>query len=83
MSQRISTISMKIPFNLNMTLKRVAEEEDRSKSAIIRIALQNYFESLEDKEDLEIAKIAYKEYVEDGKNSISLEKFSRKYGVDN
>jgi len=83
MSERISTISMKIPFGLNKVLMDVAKKEDRSKSAVVRIALQNYFEYLENQEDLKIAKKVYKEYVENGKQSISLEEFSKKYDLDN
>ena len=83
MSERISTISMKIPFGLNKVLMDVAKKEDRSKSAVVRIALQNYFEYLENQEDLKIAKKVYKEYVENGKQSIGLEEFSKKYDLDN
>ena len=43
-----NTISIKIPQELNKLLEKVSKRQDRSKSSLIRIAIQEYLEDLED-----------------------------------
>ena len=45
MSERMATVTAKIPVELNERLVATAEKFDRSKTDIIKAALQNYFDS--------------------------------------
>jgi len=70
LAEKINTISVKIPKNLDKILGLVAKKEDRSKSAVIRRALQEY---LEDREDLEIGMKALKEFEAGDEKTYTLE----------
>ncbi len=45
MSERMATVTAKIPVELNERLVATAEKFDRSKTDIIKAALQSYFDS--------------------------------------
>ena len=72
----METITIKIPTQLNNLLTRMSKEEDRSKSSMVRIALQEY---LEDLYDTKIGEEAYKRWVEEGKKTISFEEIKERY----
>ncbi|MFC1659616.1 DUF6290 family protein [Pseudomonadota bacterium] len=78
LAEKISTISVKIPEGLDKILALVAKKEDRSKSAVIRRALQEY---LEDQEDLEIGMKALKEFEEGDQKTYTLEEVMKKNGL--
>lgn len=76
MQTNVDTISVKLPVHLNRLLEKVSKRQDRSKSSLIRIAIQEY---LEDLEDSRIAQEAHDRWVKDGKQTISLEEIMEKY----
>ena len=45
---QISTISIKIPTELDELLTFVSKKQDRSKSSLVRLAVQEYLEDIED-----------------------------------
>jgi RHH-type rel operon transcriptional repressor/antitoxin RelB len=78
LAERINTISVKIPKDLDKILALVAKKEDRSKSAVIRRALQEY---LEDQEDLQIGLEALAKYKANPEATITLEELMKKHGL--
>jgi predicted DNA-binding protein len=76
--EKVNTISVKIPEGLDKMLAFVAKNEDRSKSAVIRRALQEY---LEDQEDLMVGMQALKEFNEGDKKTYSLEEIEEMHGL--
>ena len=78
LAEKINTISVKIPEGLDKMLTLVAKSEDRSKSAVIRRALQEY---LEDREDLAIGMKALKEFNEGDKKTYTLEEVEKMHGL--
>jgi predicted DNA-binding protein len=74
-----TTISVQIPTELSALLSKISKDEDRSKSSIVRIALQEY---LEDLEDTKAGERAYKKWVRGGKKSHSLEEVAMEDGID-
>ena len=75
----METITIKIPTELNSLLTRMSKQEDRSKSSMVRIALQEY---LEDLYDAKIGEEAYKRWVEEGKKTISFEEILSEDKID-
>jgi predicted DNA-binding protein len=74
-----TTISIQIPVELGALLSEVSKKEDRSKSSIVRIALQEY---LEDFEDAKVGEKAYKKWVKEGKKSFSLKEVAMEDKID-
>lgn len=72
----MDTITVKIPTELNNLLARMSKQEDRSKSSMIRIALQEY---LEDLYDAKIGEEAYNRWLKNGKKSIDFEDIKERY----
>lgn len=52
-AQKIDTITIKIPHNIVAQVDLLAKKQDRSRSAVIRKALQEYLEDLQDVKDAE------------------------------
>ncbi len=44
--EKIDTITIKIPHSMTKAFDKIAKEQDRSRSAVMRIALQQYLDSL-------------------------------------
>ena len=57
----------------------MSKEEDRSKSSMVRIALQEY---LDDLYDAKVGEKAYKRWVEEGRKTISFEDIIKKDKID-
>lgn len=74
----METISMKLPAGLHAKLTEIAAQTERSKSYILRKALQEY---LEDQEDYLLAVRLIKETK--GEELISLDEMKKKYGLEN
>jgi RHH-type rel operon transcriptional repressor/antitoxin RelB len=72
-------ISLKITPDLSFMLDEIAKKQDRSKSYILRKALENY---LEDQKDLEDGIKALIEHKRGNGKTISLEKIITKYGLE-
>ncbi len=71
----METVSFKLPKELNQWLEAIASKEERSKSFLVRKALEQYLEDAEDYRDaLEV--LARKE------PTIPLDEIERKYGLD-
>lgn len=76
--EKVNTISLKIPSDLDKVLTLFAKSEDRSKSSVIRKALQEY---LEDQEDLQAGLAALTAYNANPEATISLEDLVKKYDL--
>lgn len=74
-----SIISIKIDKNLGTALEKFSKKHDRSKSYVLRKALESY---LEDQRDLEDGIKALIEHKRSGGKTIGLEKIITKYGLD-
>lgn len=72
-------LNIQLPKHLERRIIALAQATKRSKSSIVREALER---SLEDIEDYHAADAAYSEFVASGKESIPLEKVMKKYGLD-
>lgn len=72
----LDTVSIKLPSELNKLLDKISKRQDRSKSSLIRIAIQEY---LEDLEDARIGLEALAELEKGEDTLISLEDIKRKY----
>lgn len=72
----MTTITTRIPDELDNTLSILAKEIDRPKGYIIRRALEMY---IEEKADLLLALSR----IEKGKETISLEEIEKKYNLEN
>ena len=72
----METITIKIPTKLNALLTKMSKEEDRSKSSMVRIALQEY---LEDLYDTKIGEEAYERWIKEGKKTVSFEDIKKRY----
>ena len=62
-AEKIDTISLKIPHNFVKKLDKIAKEEDRSRSSIMRMAFENFLENYAEEK---WAKKAISEYEKDG-----------------
>lgn len=78
LQEKIDTLSIKMPNTLNKILTRVAKQQDRSKSAVIRRLVQEY---LEDQEDLMIAEQAWKEFEEGDQKTYTLEEIKEIHDI--
>ena len=70
------TVTAKVPEELNLRLEKMAEKLDRKKSYLIRRALENY---LEDMEDIAAANSRLANLREE--DLIGLEEIGRKHGL--
>ena len=78
----MSTITARIPDELNNALTEVAKQTERSRSYIILKAIQNYvLELQEDIEDYNDAMEAIAR-IEDGEETIPFEEVIRKLGIE-
>lgn len=66
----MTTISLRISEEINQILDNISKSEDRTKSSLIKIAIRNY---LEDLEDYNLAEKRYSEYLNNGKFAYSIE----------
>lgn len=73
-------ISLKIEPKLHLSLEKFAKTQDRSKSYILRKALESY---LEDQKDLRDGLKALAEHKKSKKKTVSLNHLIKKYGLDN
>ena len=78
MNNKTDTISIKIPSELNKLLDKIAIREDRSKSSIIRKAIQEY---VEDIEDTMIGLKALERFEKGDKKTYSFEEVNKKLGL--
>jgi RHH-type rel operon transcriptional repressor/antitoxin RelB len=74
----MSALSVRIPEELTSSLEKACEVTERSKGYIVRKALEQY---LEDLQDHLIAEQAYKDYVKSDKKSADLKVVAKKAGV--
>ena len=74
----MDTITVKIPTELNNLLTKMSKQEDRSKSSMIRIALQEY---LEDLYDAKIGEEAYNRWLKNGKKSVSFKEILKENNI--
>lgn len=75
------TISTRISDNLNMDLIKIAKFQERSKSYIVKKALQKYLiEAMEDAEDIAAAEEALTS-IEAGEKTISWERVQKNCGL--
>ncbi len=70
----MTTISLRIPDDLHNLLERVAKEEERSKSSLVKKAIKTY---LEDLYDYNLVEKGYKDYLSSGKKGYSLEEIKK------
>ena len=66
----MTTISLRISEEINQILDNISKSEDRTKSSLIKIAIRNY---LEDLEDYNLEEKRYSEYLNNGKFAYSIE----------
>jgi len=71
-------ISLKVDTNLGIMLEEYASKHDRSKSYVMRKALETY---LRDQQDLEDGIKALIKHNKSGGKTVSLEKIIEKYGL--
>lgn len=72
-------LSVRLSKDLEARLDALSERTHRAKSYYVKKALAQY---LENQEEYEIAAAAYKEYLESGKQSYTLEEIKQKYGLE-
>jgi predicted DNA-binding protein len=73
----MSNVSIRIPDKLNTVLMNMCQEEERSKSWIIKKALEHY---LEDRQDYKDATLALKNH--DSKNNYTLDEVIKLAGLE-
>lgn len=74
----MSALSVRIPDELTNNLEKVCQAMERSKGYIVRKALEQY---LEDLQDHLIAEKSYLDYVKGGKKSVGLNEVVKKAGI--
>jgi predicted DNA-binding protein len=77
--EKIDVISIKMPHQINTVLESIAQEEDRSKSSLIRVIISQYIEDYFDARD---AQKALKQFEQDGRQTVSAEEVFAKCGLD-
>jgi RHH-type rel operon transcriptional repressor/antitoxin RelB len=75
----MSTLCVRIPDKLDHMLESFAAQEERSKTFIVRKALESY---LEDLQDYNSAEAGYKRYVESGKKGHDLKTVAKRLNID-
>ena len=75
----MTTISLRIPDELNEVLEKLAVKEERSKSSLIKKAIKTY---LEDLYDYNLAEEGYKRYLANGKKGSSLEEVAKELNIN-
>lgn len=70
--------SIRLSKDLEARLDALAARTNRAKAYYVKKALTKF---LEDQEEIEWATQAYKEFLESGKQTISLEEVKKKYGL--
>ena len=74
----MNALSVRIPDDLTSNLEKVCRVTERSKGYIVRKALEQY---LEDLQDHLIAEETYQNYVKNGKKSSDMKDVAKKAGV--
>ncbi|MES2677596.1 MAG: DUF6290 family protein [Pseudomonadota bacterium] len=74
----MSVLTFRIPADLEKVLEKFCEEEDRTKSWLIKKALQ---EKLEDWQDYRSGIKALKEHKKSGSKTYSLEEIAKELGI--
>ena len=75
----MSTLCIRIPDELDHTLELFAAQEERTKTFIVRKAIEQY---LEDLYDYNLAEEGYKRYIESGKKSYDLKTVAKRLKID-
>jgi RHH-type rel operon transcriptional repressor/antitoxin RelB len=77
-----TVISISLPGKLVSKINKVSTSLERSKSFLVRKALEQYFEEYaQDLKDHEEATKIYKEYKKSGSKGSSLEEIKKKYKI--
>ena len=71
--------SIRLSKNLDARLDALASKTNRAKAYYVKKALSKF---LEEQEEIEWATQAYKEFLESGKKTISLEEVKREHGLE-
>lgn len=74
----MTNISCDIEHTISNKLAFYAQKQERSKSALMRIAICKYIEELEEEESL---KLAYDDYIKSGQKTISFENIMKANGL--
>ena len=75
----MTVISIRISDDLNKHLDQIAYEEERSKTFLIRKAIENY---LEDFQDYHLAEEGYKRYLAGGKKGYTIEEVAKRLNIN-
>ena len=75
----MSTLTVRIPDNLNEVLEKFCKADERSKSWFVKKALQTY---LEDLEDYRAGIKALEEFERSDKKTYSIEEVAKECGID-
>lgn len=74
----MTTISLRIPDELNNILEKISKQQERSKTFIVKKAIENY---LEDLTDYNLAEEGYKRYLADNKKGYNLKEVAKSLGI--
>lgn len=74
----MTNISIRISEDLNLALEDEARNQERSKSFLVKKAIESY---LLDLHDYRLAEESYKEYLASGKKGYSLEEMKKRLGI--
>ena len=77
--KKTSTITLRVSSQEREFIEGMAEFEGKSKSEMIKDIV---LEHLEDSYDVQIADLAYQNYLDDGKKSMSLSNYAKEIGIE-
>ena len=77
--KKTSTITLRVSSQEREFIEGMAEFEGKSKSEMIKDIV---LEQLEDSYDVQIADLAYQNYLDDGKKSMSLSNYAKEIGIE-
>lgn len=77
--KKTSTITLRVSSQEREFIEGMAEFEGKSKSEMIKDIV---LEQLEDSYDVQISDLAYQNYLDDGKKSMSLSNYAKEIGIE-
>ena len=77
--KKTSTITLRVSSQEREFIEGMAEFEGKSKSEMIKDIV---LEQLEDSYDVQLADLAYQNYLDDGKKSMSLSNYAKEIGIE-
>ena len=77
--KKTSTITLRVSSQEREFIEGMAEFEGKSMSEMIKDIV---LEQLEDSYDVQIADLAYQNYLDDGKKSMSLSNYAKEIGIE-